>query len=134
MAGLQSTYTGQTLMFHRRPAALNQLSASTSESLARLAALEGFSRSLLVGIVPLIAYEVLGDKESVARVYTVAAIMTLLVTLNFATFERLLQRRWVLTMGCGFLMAAAFALFLSRTYTLPLGIGCLLYTSDAADE
>ncbi len=110
-------------MFHRRPAALNQLSASTSESLARLAALEGFSRSILVGIVPLVAYEVLGDKESVATVYTIAAVMTLLMTLNFATFERLLQRRWVLSMGCGFLVAAALALFYSKTYTLPFGIG-----------
>lgn len=110
-------------MFHRRPAALNQLSGSTSESLARLAALEGFSRSMLVGIVPLIAYEALGDKESVAKVYTIAAIMTLMVTLNFATFERLLQRRWVLSMGCGFLVAAALALFLSHSYTLPFGIG-----------
>lgn len=110
-------------MFHRRPAALNQLSSSTSESLARLAALEGFSRSMLVGIVPLVAYEALGDKESVAMVYTVAAIMTLMVTLNFATLERLLQRRWVLSLGCGFLVAASIALYLSHSYTLPFGIG-----------
>ena len=40
-------------MFHRRPQALTQLSSGTSESLARLAALEGFSRALLVGVVPL---------------------------------------------------------------------------------
>lgn len=110
-------------MFHRRPAALNQLSQSTSVSLARLAALEGFSRSMLVGIVPLVAYQALGSKENVARVYLVAAIFTLFITLNFGTLERWLQRRWVLSLGCGFLMLAALSLWLANSTTLPLGIG-----------
>ena len=110
-------------MFHRRPAALNQLSLSTSESLARLAALEGFSRSMLVGIVPLIAYQALGSKENVARVYLVAAIFTLFITLNFGTLERWLQRRWVLSLGCGFLVLASLSLWLANATTLPLGIG-----------
>jgi len=110
-------------MFHRRPVALNQLSSSTSEALARLAALEGFSRAMLVGIVPLVAYEALGDKESVARVYLIAAILTLLVTLNFATLEKLLQRRWVLSLGCGFLVLAATFLWIADGISLPAGIG-----------
>ena len=82
-------------MFHRRPAALNQLSAGSSETLARLAALEGFSRALLVGIVPLIALDALGSKELVSRVYLMASILTMMITLNLGTLERLIQRRRV---------------------------------------
>lgn len=110
-------------MFHRRPQALNQLSTATSESLARLAAIEGFSRALLVGIVPLVAFEVLGSKELVARVYLIAAIMTLMITLNIGTLERLIERRRVVTLGGGFLMFAALFLSLQQEWFLAVGIG-----------
>ncbi len=110
-------------MFHRRPQAINHLSNQTSESLARLAALDGFSRSLLVGIVPLIALESLGSKELVAKVYLVAAIMTMLVTLNIGTLERLFDRRRVVTLSGVFLIFAALFLYLQNGVLLTFGIG-----------
>ena len=110
-------------MFHRRPAALTQLSRETSVSLARLAALEGFSRALLVSVVPLAAMEALGSKEMVARVYLVGAILTVLVTLNIGTLERLLQRRRVVTVGGCFLILAAAMLLHGGTWFFTLGIG-----------
>ncbi len=110
-------------MFHRRPQALTQLSSNTSESLARLAAIEGFSRALLVGVVPLVAYKVLGSKELVAQVYLAAAIMTLLFTLNIGTLERWFQRRRVVTLGGFFLVFAALCLFTQKSSLLPIGIG-----------
>jgi len=110
-------------MFHRRPQALNHLSSQTSESLARLAALDGLSRSLLVGIVPLIALDVLGSKEMVTRVYLIAAIMTMLVTLNIGTLERLFDRRRVVTLSAVFLISAAAFLYWQNNVLLALGIG-----------
>jgi len=56
-------------LFDRRPAALLVVSGSAGESFARLNALEGIARSLLVGVIPLLALEALGSKEMVTRAY-----------------------------------------------------------------
>jgi len=45
-------------MFHQRPDS-NVFIGKAGNSLARLNAFEGFSRSLLVGVIPLLAYEIL---------------------------------------------------------------------------
>lgn len=110
-------------MFHRRPAALSQLSGNTSAHLARMSAFEGFSRSILVSILPLIALQTLGNKENVALAYLLGGLLTLCITLNIGTLERLLQRRWVVTLGGGFLILAALLLYSRSTWLLPLGIG-----------
>lgn len=110
-------------MFHRRPAALGQLPENTSLNLARMSGIEGFSRAILVSIVPLVALETLGSKENVALAYLMGGLLTLSITLNVGTLERLLQRRWVVTLGGGFLILAAILLHSRSTVLLPLGIG-----------
>lgn len=110
-------------MFHRRPVALNQLAGNTSINLARMSAIEGFSRSVLVSIVPLVALETLGSKENVALAYLAAGVLTLCITLNLGTLERLVQRRWLVTLGAFCLMLAAAFLFARSTWLLPFGIG-----------
>lgn len=110
-------------MFHRRPAALSQLPGNTSLNLARMSGIEGFSRAILVSIVPLVALEALGTKENVALVYLLGGFLTLCITLNVGTLERLLQRRWVVTLGGGFLIVAAVLLHSRSTLFLPVGIG-----------
>ncbi len=110
-------------MFHRRPEALSQLSGNTSLNLARMSAIEGFSRSILVSIVPLVALETLGSKENVALVYLLGGLLTLSITLNVGTIERFLQRRWVVTLGGSFVMLAALLLYSRSIVLLPLGIG-----------
>lgn len=110
-------------MFHRRPLALTQLSGNTSTNLARMSAIEGFSRSVLVSIVPLVALETLGSKENVALVYLIAGVLTLCITLNLGTLERLVGRRWLVTLGGVILILAAVFLFARSTVLLPVGIG-----------
>ncbi|ASJ71532.1 MFS transporter [Granulosicoccus antarcticus] len=110
-------------MFHRRPVALSQLPGNTSLNLARMSAIEGFSRSILVSILPLVALEALGSKENVAIAYLIGGLLTLSITLNIGTIERYLQRRWVVTLGGGFLVLAALLLYSRSTIFLPLGIG-----------
>ena len=110
-------------MFHRRPHGLNTLIGEAGDSLAKLNALDGFARSVLVGIVPLLALEALGSKQAVTLAYLLGSIMTLMITLNFAALERLLQRRWVVTLGGGFLIAAAFILYLGSGLAFAVGIG-----------
>lgn len=110
-------------MFDRRPAALLVVSGTAGESFARLNALEGIARSLLVGVIPLLALEVLGSKELVTRAYLFASILTLTITLNFAALERLLQRRWVVTLGAGCMLAALLILLFGDNMVLALGVG-----------
>lgn len=110
-------------MFDRRPAALLVVSGTAGESFARLNALEGIARSLLVGIVPLLALESLGSKELVTRAYLVGSLLTLAITLNFANLERLLQRRWVVTLAVGLTLAAMTILLLGNGMIVSLAIG-----------
>ncbi len=110
-------------MFHRRPPGLNTVVNDASNSLAKLNALDGFSRALLVGVVPLLALEALGSKEAVTRAYLIGSVMTLMITLNFATLERLLQRRWVVTLGGCFLIVAAAILYFGNGLEFAIGIG-----------
>ncbi len=110
-------------MFDRRPAALLVVSGSAGESFARLNALEGIARSLLVGVIPLLALEALGSKEMVTRAYLFASILTLAITLNFAALERLLQRRWVVTLGFACTLIAMIILLFGEGMVMALGIG-----------
>ncbi len=110
-------------MFDRRPAALLVVSGRAGESFARLNALEGIARSLLMGVIPLLALEALGSKEMVTRAYLFASILTLTITLNFAMLERLLQRRWVVTLGAACTLIAMTILIIGEGMIMALGIG-----------
>ena len=110
-------------MFDRRPSGLHAVVTNASLSIAQLGSLEGFSRSLLVGIVPLLALKALGSKEAVTQAYLLASVLTLTITLNFATLERLLHRRWVLTLGGSFLITGALVLMLGDGFEFAIGIG-----------
>ena len=110
-------------MFDRRPAALLVVSGRAGESFARLNALEGIARSLLVGVIPLLALEALGSKEMVTRAYLLASVLTLAITLNFAALERLLQRRWVVNLGFACTLVAMTILLFGDGMVMALGIG-----------
>ena len=110
-------------MFDRRPTGLQAFSGHAGEPIARLNACEGFARSLLMGLIPLLALEALGSKEMVTRAYLGASILTLLITLNFATLERWLQRRWVLTLGASFSLTAVTILAFGSGWIMSIAIG-----------
>ena len=110
-------------MFHRRPAGLNTLETDAGGAIARMASVEGFSRGILVGVVPLIALEALGSKEAVAHTYLMGAIFTLLITLNFNSLERILKRRRVVVASGIFIILAALCLFYGEGMVFALGIG-----------
>jgi len=110
-------------MFHRRPSGISTLGGSTGNSLATLSALEGATRALLVGIVPLITLQAVGSKEAVSWMYLGAAILTLTITLNFSLFERLLQRRWVLSMSGLFVICAAMLFYYGNGWLFAVAIG-----------
>jgi ACDE family multidrug resistance protein len=110
-------------LFERRPTGLQAFSGHAGEPIARLNACEGFARSMLMGLIPLLALEALGSKEMVTRAYLAASILTLLITLNFAGLERLLQRRWVLSLGVGFSLTAILILAFGDGWVMSIAIG-----------
>jgi MFS family permease len=110
-------------MLFRRPYFLNQLSPEASVSLARLTGIDGFGRSMLVGVLPLVALKAFDNKETIATVYFASAIITLIFTLNIATLEQLLQRRRLLTLG-GLMLIFSVLFFSSGTAPLfAVGVG-----------
>jgi ACDE family multidrug resistance protein len=110
-------------MFHRRPVGLNTLATDAGGSIARMASIEGFSRALLIGIVPLVALDALGSKAAVAQTYLIGALFTLTITLNFNVLERLLKRRRVVLLSGLFLIGATIALYIGDGLIFALGIG-----------
>ncbi len=109
-------------MFHRRPTGLESLGDHAGVSIARLGAMDGFARAVLVGVVPLMALQALETKEAVTRVYLLASVITLCITLNFAALEHLLQRRRVVVLSSLFLIIAAAVLYLGNGLSFALGI------------
>jgi len=99
------------------------VSGDAGKPLARLNAFECFSRALLVGVIPLLAFDALGSKQAVTLVYLLASLITLTLTLNFATLERWLKRRWVVTLAGGFSLVSATILLFGGGYELALAIG-----------
>ena len=110
-------------MFVRRPSALLVVSGSAGESFARLNALEGIARSLLVGVIPLLVLESLGSKELVTRAYLLGSLLTLAITLNFASLERWLHRRWVVTLGFGLTLLAVLILLFTKGMIVAVAVG-----------
>ena len=90
-----------------------------------------------MGLIPLLALEALGSKEMVTRAYLAASILTLFITLNFAGLERLLQRRWVVSLGVGFSLTAITILTFGDGWVMSIAIGlqparvkCMIVTKN----
>ena len=79
----------------RRPDGIELIDGGAGTALARLGGLEGFSRSILVGVVPLTAYEALGSKAAVSYVFMGGAVMTLGFTLMFVKGIRLVAQSFI---------------------------------------
>jgi ACDE family multidrug resistance protein len=110
-------------LLERRPTGLQAFAGDAGKPLAQLNAFEGFARSLLIGVIPLLALEALGSKEAVTQAYLFASILTLMITLNFAQLERWFQRRWVVTLGAAFMITASLILIFADGLVIAVAIG-----------
>lgn len=106
-----------------RPTSLVLLPARSGSGLVRLSGLEGLTRSLLVGTVPLVALDRLGSKSAVSQAFTAGAVLTLLVTLNIGRLEQVLARRWVMTLAISSLFAAALLFTVDQVIPFVLAVG-----------
>ena len=108
-----------------RPVALLQLDATAGAQLARLSGLEGLSRSMLVGVAPLMALDTMGSKTAVSVAYALAALLALSMTLNAGRLEQFMARRWVVTLGLSCLIVASPLLMLDAEVPFVLAISAV---------
>jgi MFS family permease len=110
-------------MLLQRPHMLQQLDKDVGRSLAMLCGLEGLGRAIMVGLMPLVALEVLGSKQAVTNAYVGGGCLALFVTLNVGRLESWMPRRWVVTGGLLSLVVAANFFLFADNWLLAIGIG-----------
>lgn len=91
--------------------------------LARLAGLEGLTRSIMVGTVPLAALDALGSKQAVSYAFLAGSTMTLAFTLNVGRLERAIGRRTLMSSAIVSLFCAAALFAFGPAWTFPVAIG-----------
>ena len=91
---------------------------------------ESIARAALVTVLPLTAFALLGDKETVSLVYTLVALAALGVSFAIPELVHRLSRRWTYTLGCALL--GAFAGLLAMDAAPALVLGMLARTMGAA--
>jgi predicted MFS family arabinose efflux permease len=82
---------------------------------AILSATEAFSRSLIAGIIPLEAYELLGSARNVSITYTTIGVLALLASFAVPLVIRVVRRKWVFSAGCLFMVAASLLMITEAT-------------------
>lgn len=106
-----------------RPVSLGYLPEDTGKGITRLSGVEGLTRSLLMGTVPLIALDRLGSKEAVSQAYAAGAALTLLITLNLGQLEERIARRYVMTFGIVSLFAAGLLFTVDNVPSFIVAVG-----------
>ena len=94
------------------PVLLGNVDKARGSTFVRLFATESICRALLATIVPIKAYEMLGDAQLVSLLYFSVSLVGLTVSLVVPLALHIARRRWVLTAGaisyviCGILYSA----------------------------
>ena len=109
-------------MRHRQPFGLLNVPSDSGQPLARLAGIEGLTRAIMVGSVPLAALDALGSTLAVSVAFAIGSAVTVLVTLNIARLERHVARRWILSGGVVSVFVAAGLFAFGPPWTIPVAI------------
>jgi len=115
----------------RHPVWLSQVPAPGIRVFATLYGIEAIARATTVSIIPIQAYDLLGDAQSVSFLYSLAALAGLVSGFAVPVLIRRVSRRWTYTIGCMMLVICAAAL---ATVTLPgqvFGMLCRTFGSAA---
>ncbi len=112
---------------HPFPFTLAQPGAKTFSVLYLL---ESIARASMVTVLPVTAFAVFGDKETVSLVYTLVSLAALCISFTIPVLVRRLSRRWTYTLGAALLGLCGTLIWLGIDWTLPLAI--LVRTSGAA--
>lgn len=100
----------------RHPIWLSAVRPAGAQTFATLYAMESFARATISSVIPIQAYELLRNEQSVSLLYTAVALTGLSVTLFMPMLIARLSRRWVYTMG---VCSLALGSLLFITHNLP---------------
>jgi len=100
----------------RHPIWLPAVKPAGARTFATLYALESFARATITSVVPIQAYELLQNKQTVSLLYTLVALIGLSVTLFMPMLIDRFSRRWIYSTGAA-LLAVGALLFMTHTLT-----------------
>lgn len=103
----------------RHPIWLPVVHTPGARTFAALYALESFARASIASVIPIQAYEILRNEQTVSILYTIVALLGLSATLFMPMLINRLARRWVYTIGCSLLIVSAI-LFIPATLSSQL--------------
>ncbi len=83
----------------RHPIWLPAVRPAGARTFASLYGLESFARASVASVIPIQAYDILQNKQSVSILYTVVAILGLSATLFMPMLIERFSRRWIYTAG-----------------------------------
>jgi MFS family permease len=104
------------------PVLLGEVEDARARAFVVLFTCDAISRSILISLVPLEAYELLGAAQRVSILYFLTAIVGLAASLAVPMVLHRIRRRWVLTIGAGVQMLSAGLLALATMPALIAGL------------
>lgn len=114
------------------PAWFGHVARAGSPALIVLFTLDTLARAILVTVLPLQAYDLLGDIQKVSLLYLAASLAGLAGSLAVPWLVRTMQRRWTLTLGALCFVGAAPLLAYHSLATLIPGIALHMFGSTCA--
>lgn len=115
----------------RHPMWLTAVRSPGARTFASLYTLESFARAIASSVIPIQAYEILRNEQTVSILYTLVSLLGLSVTLFMPMLIRRFARRWVYTAGA---MLLAFGSLFFVINDLPgqfLGMLCRVMGASA---
>ena len=100
----------------RHPIWLPAVRPAGARTFATLYAFESFARASVASVIPIQAYDLLKDEQSVSMLYTLVALLGLSATLFMPMLIERYSRRWIYTAG---VLAIGLGSLLFLTATLP---------------
>ena len=98
----------------KHPIWLQAVPPPGASTFASLYGLESFARASVASVIPIQAYELLRDEQSVSMLYTLVALLGLSATLFMPLLIERFSRRWIYTAGV-LSLAIGSALFVTET-------------------
>ena len=88
---------------------------------ARLAGIEAVVRGIALSVYPLVMYRAWGDAATVAQLYFVVGVVSLLTAISLPMLARVIARRWIYSIGASlYVLSACLAIYGGKTVALAL--------------
>jgi MFS family permease len=100
----------------RHPMWLPAVKQAGARTFASLYTMESFARATVSSVIPIQAYEILRNEQTVSVLYTIVSLLGLSVTLFMPMLIHRFARRWVYTAGAS-LLAIGSLFFVTHTLT-----------------